>query len=343
MSGVRWEWELARGAWDRAVWGWVNWVVEAVRFEPRRFDLALACGTHQTTAVAPVARWLVGVRERPTVVELGRLPHRLVRWAATYAGRWLGPTSSVLLRWSAGVVAGVTDRAAGAAIERLLATHPHPGLLVPHVHEVAILAADMRGFSRLTAELRDTERLTELIGDYLTRLTAVIEAGRGVVFQYTGDGLLAVFLPELVGGEPSTILSRLADEIAPALHDEFRAFHVAWGSAGKLPEVPLGLGVGVSVGRATIGYLGPLGKKQMGVIGEPVNMAAFLCAQARAGAVLIDRASFTRAGLEPPPVKIERLRSKKAHQRVDVVCLRGRSRGPAGLRGLVGAPRLIGR
>jgi hypothetical protein len=53
-----------------------------------------------------------------------------------------------------------------------------------------------------------------------------------------------------------------------------------------------------------------------------VNLAAFLCSQAAAGTVLIDRDSFMRAGGTPPPAQVIRMRSKKPHQRIEAVCLR---------------------
>jgi hypothetical protein len=51
-------------------------------------------------------------------------------------------------------------------------------------------------------------------------------------------------------------------------------------------------------------------------------VAAFLCSQAFAGTVLVDRASFTRAGATAPPAKVIRLRSKKRHQRIETVVVR---------------------
>ena len=85
----------------------------------------------------------------------------------------------------------------------------------------------------------------------------------------------------------------------------------------------------MSFGRATIGFIGPAGKKQFGVIGEPVNLAAFLCSEAAAGTVLIDRASFATAGCELPAGKVMRLRSKKPHQRLDALSVRYGSATPS--------------
>jgi class 3 adenylate cyclase len=76
-----------------------------------------------------------------------------------------------------------------------------------------------------------------------------------------------------------------------------------------------------------MGYIGAYGKKQFSALGEPVNLAALLCADAEAGTVLIDRGSFERAGFEPLRAKTVRLRSRKLQQRLEAVSLRYGGRG----------------
>lgn len=310
----------ARTAWNGAVWKTVQEVVEAVRFQPRRLDLLLAYRNSLPEVAKPLVRWLFDAR----VIRVQGLPHMVVRRAADVAGRLFGPTASVLIRWVAGAAASAADRFAAAAVDFALAARAHPGLLVPHPHEVAVLAVDMRGFSALTRQLHDTQYLTDLISEYLTELTDVVERHRGIVFHYTGDGLIAVFLPEIAGETPAEMLRRLVESMAPDLHAAFDALYDRWrtGWEAEGREVgDIGLGTGMSFGRATIGYLGPLGKKQIGVLGEPVNLAAFLCAQAPAGGLLVDRASFARVAMAPPAGKTIRLRSKKAHQRIETISL----------------------
>jgi class 3 adenylate cyclase len=58
------------------------------------------------------------------------------------------------------------------------------------------------------------------------------------------------------------------------------------------------------------------------VIGEPVNQAAYLCSQAPAGTLLVERDAFTRAGAPLPTERVVRLRSKKRHQRIETIWLR---------------------
>jgi len=298
-------------------------LVDAVRYQPRHVELLLACGASQP-GVAPVASWVAAARDRPAVMLLERAPYALVRFLSAQALRWFGPTASAVVRWSSGAAAASFDRYGAALVERSLRSSVHPGLLVPHPHEVAVVAIDMRGFSRLTRAIDDTQHVTELIGEYLTLMTACVERHRGVVFQYTGDGLLALFLPELTSVEAPAMLDRLVHGLARELHDTFGDAHARWRAAWDLAGIsvtPIGLGVGISFGRATIGYLGPAGKKQFGVIGEPVNLAAYLCSEAAAGSVLIDVASFTRAGV-PAEGSVMKLRSKKRHQRIEALCVR---------------------
>jgi class 3 adenylate cyclase len=211
-----------------------------------------------------------------------------------------------------------------STVERVFRARVHPGLLVPHPHAVAVLAVDMRGFSNLTVALNDTQYLTDLVGEYLTELTTIVERHRGVVFQYTGDGLLGLFLPELAGSTGSQLLHRLVTETCPQLHDAFDVLRQSWRAEWKergLRRIEVGLGVGLSYGHATIGFMGPSGKKQFGVIGAPVNLAAFLCSEAEPGTVLVDRDTFTRAGTVPPGVRVLRLRSKKLRRRIETVRL----------------------
>ncbi len=330
-------------AWVLAVRGWADYLldaiafaaargaVDAVRYRPRELGLGAACAASQPEMPAPVARWIADAPRLPAVMVVSRMPHAMVREVAAEAARWFGPTASAIIRWCAGALATAADRLGGATVQGPLVARVHPGLLVPHQHAAAVLSVDMRGFSMLTRALHDSRHLVTLIEEYLTVLTRVVERYRGVVFQYTGDGLLAVFLPELAGMSQDEMLDRLVHGMAAEMHGTFDGTYDRWRaewSARGLAHVEIGLGAGMSFGEATVGFMGPAGKKQIGVLGEPVNLAAYLCSQAYAGTVLVDVESFARAGASPPPVPIVRLRSKKRHQRIRTMRFRYGERPP---------------
>ncbi len=67
-----------------------------------------------------------------------------------------------------------------------------PALLEGREREVTVLFADIRGFSAVSERL--SPRLTcELIRDVMEHLTATIMESAGVVVDYIGDGLLAMW------------------------------------------------------------------------------------------------------------------------------------------------------
>lgn len=315
---------------DGLAWWAARGAVDAVRYQPAHTKLLMACGASQADGPQRVVDGFTALLARPRVARWLDLPHRGVRSVARLGARWFGPTASALVRFSSGAVAAAADRLSAVIVERALSARAHPGLLVPHAHDAAVLAVDMRGFSQLTLALDDTHYLTGLLEEYLTALTGVVERHRGVVFQYTGDGFLALFIAELAGARPGTMLDRLVNEMCPLLHGEFDVLHTRWQADWQVAGrggVAVGLGAGLSFGRVTMGYIGPYGKKQFGALGEPVNLAALLCAEAEAGMVLIDRGSFERAGFEPLGGRRVRLRSRKLRQRLEAVCLRYGARG----------------
>jgi class 3 adenylate cyclase len=249
--------------------------------------------------------------------------HERVR--ARIAARHERSAAGALVQWSGGAVGRATDRLSAQMVHHLMRRQAHPGMLVPHRHEVAVVAVDMRGFSRLTSELHDTQYLAQLVSQYQTVLTTAIERHHGLVFQYTGDGLLAVFLREITGLASDAMLDRLVTRALPDLHDDFirlyRDWRVEWRAAGVRIN-RIALGSGLSLGEVTLGIMGPPGKEHVGVLGEPVNVAAFLCSQAPGGTLLVDRGSFARAGAPEPRAEVRRLRSKKPHQRMAGLLLR---------------------
>lgn len=308
---------------DDLVWSAVRSAVDAVRYSPTRLRFLAASAARSQALPIPAVTWLGEVQARPTVVRLAELPHALLRALAAQAARAFGPTGSAVVRFVGGAVADVFDRVATAAADVHLRPRAHLGLLVPHPHDVAVLAVDMRGFSQLTHALDDTQYLADLLEEYLTALTATVERHRGVVFQYTGDGFLALFLPELAGLPPAAMFDRLVHEMCPRLHRTFDVLHARWRAewrAAGRAATPIGLGMGLSFGRVTLGFIGPSGKKQVGAIGEPVNVAAVLCAEAAAGAVMVDRAGCRTVGFEPLGGRAMRLRSRKLGRRLDVLC-----------------------
>lgn len=292
--------------------------VEAVRYEPRRLVLA---GGKTFDA------WQVS-RASPAMGRASRWIDRSSESIAGAAGRYFGRTAEAWVRWGTEAAEGWIDDLGSSAIDHL----PVPGIVTPrmlrpHVHTVGVLVVDMRGFSKLTLALDDPEELTARVEEYLAEMTDVVERHSGVVFQYTGDGLLALFLPELTRRHGARLVEHMIGPVSSDLHRAFHELHARWldqwSDPAERPFPSVGLAAGVTYGAGTIGMVGPPGRKYFGIIGSPVNQAAYFCSQARAGTTLVDEATLLETGARRPgPSRRVRLRSEKLHQRISAVEVR---------------------
>jgi adenylate cyclase len=96
-----------------------------------------------------------------------------------------------------------------------------------------------------------------------------------------------VFLndPEIVPDHPAE-----AVRMAVEMRDRFAELAAGWHRQG----FELGLGLGVSVGYATLGRIGFEGHYGYAVIGSVANLAARLCAVAEPGQVVLSERVFAR-------------------------------------------------
>jgi class 3 adenylate cyclase len=132
--------------------------------------------------------------------------------------------------------------------------------------DVTVLFADLKEFTPL-AERLDPELLVRLLNDYFERMTRAIDAHRGHVAKFIGDGLLALF-----GAiEPNPWQTRDAVQAALAMRAALAQLNAELAGDG-LP--PLAFGIGIHRGTVVAGVIGSTALVEYGVIGSPVNVAA---------------------------------------------------------------------
>jgi class 3 adenylate cyclase len=132
--------------------------------------------------------------------------------------------------------------------------------------DVSILFQDIRGFTSLS-ERMDPAALLGLLNQFFTEVVAAVEAEGGVVKQFLGDGVMALF------GAPQ----------AYANHAE-RAVRAALGILRRLSTLnevlqrqgvaPIEIGVGIHSGAVVAGLIGPDNRMEYGVVGDAVNLAS---------------------------------------------------------------------
>lgn len=156
---------------------------------------------------------------------------------------------------------------------------------------VTVLFADIRGFTALT-EGMEPQAVIGLLNECMQRLSDAVEAEGGVVDKYVGDELMAVFGAPISAGEDARRAVQAALRMRAAMADlnEERA---------RRGDAPLGLGVGINTGEAVAGNMGSANRLNYTVLGSSVNLGARLCSGAAPGEVLVTRAVFDEAGLDP--------------------------------------------
>jgi adenylate cyclase len=141
-----------------------------------------------------------------------------------------------------------------------------PALLEGREREVTVLFADIRGFSAVSERL--SPRLTcELIRDVMEHLTARIMESAGVVVDYVGDGLLAMWNAPLEQPDHAERACRAA----LAMRDGLPNLNRTWQARLR---GPLRLGIGLNSGLALVGNTGSHKKFKYGPLGHTVNLAS---------------------------------------------------------------------
>jgi adenylate cyclase len=141
-----------------------------------------------------------------------------------------------------------------------------PALLEGRSQDVTILVSDLRGFTRM-AERLGAQTTCQLIRDMIERLSEWIVQQGGVIVDYAGDGILAMWNAPL----PQPDHAERACRAALGMLEEMPGLNARWeGVVGN----PLQLGIGLNTGTAHIGNTGSSRKFKYGPHGHTVNLAS---------------------------------------------------------------------
>jgi adenylate cyclase len=134
---------------------------------------------------------------------------------------------------------------------------------------IAVLFADLRGFTRL-AERKLPYDVVFILNRYFEAVGGAITDAGGIVNQFTGDGVMALFGVD--GGGPEEG-SRQAVRAAAAM--VARVQELSRALADDL-ETPLRLGIGIHTGPTVVGQMGYASTTYLTAVGDTVHVAARL-------------------------------------------------------------------
>jgi len=133
---------------------------------------------------------------------------------------------------------------------------------------ITVLFTDLRGFTSLS-EQRTPTSVLDLLNEYLTRMTAIIDRHGGVVDKYIGDAIMALF------GAPLDLPDHAGQAVACALEmiAELEQCNASFQAKGW-PAIAMG--VGIHTGRVVVGNMGSKDRLNYTAIGDGVNLASRL-------------------------------------------------------------------
>lgn len=145
--------------------------------------------------------------------------------------------------------------------------------------DVAVLFADVRGSTSL-AERMGSAGFAALLNRFYRVATEVLIAQEAIIDKMIGDEVMALFIPGFCGPEYRRRAAFAGDALLRAL---------GYG-ADPVPWLPVG--VGIHAGLAFVGNVGGAGVTDFTALGDTVNTAARLQAEAAAGEVVFSESVY---------------------------------------------------
>ncbi|HNV70457.1 MAG TPA: adenylate/guanylate cyclase domain-containing protein, partial [Candidatus Ozemobacteraceae bacterium] len=152
--------------------------------------------------------------------------------------------------------------------------------------EVTMFFSDIRGFTKMS-ESMDPTAIVELLNEYFTRMTDILMELDGTLDKYVGDEMMALFGAPVA--QPSDPIRAVL--CAVKMMGALRELQEKWKKEGK-PII--NIGIGINTGEVTAGYMGSEKQLSYTVIGDNVNLAARVMANAKPMQVLITKVVWDR-------------------------------------------------
>lgn len=154
---------------------------------------------------------------------------------------------------------------------------------------VSIMMTDIRGFSMLSQEL-DPQDCVKLLNNYFGTMTPLIQKYDGVIDEFLGDAILAIFGAPVITEDHAQQAVACAIEMQRAMVEVNRN-NQKWG----LPSIEMG--IAVNTGEVVVGNIGSETRSKYGVVGHQVNLTARIESFTVGGQIMVSE--YTINALEP--------------------------------------------
>jgi class 3 adenylate cyclase/CheY-like chemotaxis protein len=153
-------------------------------------------------------------------------------------------------------------------------------ILESHRREIAVLFADIRGWTDFSATT-EPEEVMAVIASFHAAMGELITAAEATVGWFAGDGLMVWFNDPVPCDGAAGRAVRLAVEMREAMSE----LRETWLRRGH----DLDFSVGIALGYATLGRIGFEGRYDYGAVGSVLNLASRLKDEALPGQIVVSR------------------------------------------------------
>jgi class 3 adenylate cyclase len=264
-----------------ALSGRVEWIEDVLADPEWAMGGAQQAGDYRTSLSVPILKEgrLIGVF---TVgwKEVTRFSQRVVDLVETFADQAAIAIDNVRLLATIQRQREEMARFLPSTVAELISSDEGAERLAAHRSEITAVYCDLRGFTAFT-ETAEPEEVMEVLREYQAEMGRIVLVHGGTLEHYAGDGIFA-FL-----NDPHPVSEHTAEAVRMALEmrDHFAQIASRWKQSG----FDVGLGIGLSVGFATVGRVGFEGYYGYAAVGSVMNLAARLCALARPGQVVVSQ------------------------------------------------------
>lgn len=202
-------------------------------------------------------------------------------WSFSFAGEFADYSGTAALQWHFSPWAlRHLHREQGLAPEEILAPRTY--------EQTVVLMADMCSFSSFVRDTRDPRLIRRKLTEFYSLARYAVHNAGGVVYQFVGDEVVALFGLH----EPPEAAAAKALACAETLFATGHAIADAWQRALDRAQPSRGVHVGIAVGDLNLLRLRPYSRTHIGFIGDALNIAARLMAEAKGDEAILSNGVY---------------------------------------------------
>jgi len=163
----------------------------------------------------------------------------------------------------------ILEKKVSKEVMNYLLKHSDDDLVKPRMTEATLFFSDIVGFTKISEQIADPQKLISLLNDYMTPMTDSIIRHHGTIDKFIGDAIMAYWNAPLEVSEHADKALQSAIEQMNILQNINKILQVKY-------DLEISIGIGMHTGLVTAGDMGSKGRSDYTVIGDNVNIASRL-------------------------------------------------------------------